>query len=359
MDEITFRQDGITKTKTGRIFIDASNALVFEAQDSQYYIVKAEDQISRKENDVPFSYLTKRELLKNLEETFPHSRGFDILQKEHFFIVYTTSKAFADWYGRLLEQLYSSYIAFWRSRGLKLDKLETTMTALIFANSEQFFQFAATEGVQRNEQMFAYYNKLTNRIVLRDFSGYETFRSGSDYRATSKDIEQFLQQPGAVFNIAMVVHEATHQIGYNCGMHERFSPYPLWLIEGLALFHEVPDRGKKGGWNIRPKVNDMRLRDLKRYLAKQPPRPLQTLIEDDKVLQDSATALDNYGMAWGLTYYLIMTRQKELAAYMKKLSEKTPLTKDSPEIRIKEFEESFGNDWQKIYNDCGDYLRKL
>ncbi|MCL2744227.1 MAG: DUF1570 domain-containing protein, partial [Planctomycetaceae bacterium] len=322
-------------------------------------IVKTENQIARKSNDVPFSYLTKREILKRLEEEFPRSRGFDILQEEHFLIVYTTSKAFADWYGRLLKQLYSSYIAFWRGRGLQLDKLEIPMTALIFANKEQFFRFAATDGVERNDQMFAYYNKLTNRIVLRDFSGHETFRSGGNYRATTKDIQEFLQQTGAVFNIAAVIHEATHQIGYNCGMHERFAPYPLWLIEGMALVHEVPDRDKKGGWSIRPKVNDLRLHHLKRYLAKQPARPLQAIIENDAVLRQGESALDNYAMAWGLTYYLITMRQKELSAYMKKLSEKTPLTEDSPEIRIKEFEDAFGSDWQKLYRQCGDYLRKL
>lgn len=357
LEYVEFKKNGDVRKAEGRILIEAQDGLVLETKDTQYHIIKPENVIKRSSDNRPFTVLSKKEQFELLEKEFPESQGYNILQKEHFLIVYTTSKAFADWYGQLLEKLYTSYISFWKGRDIALDKLETPMVVLIYSNRPQFFRHAQSEGVDPNEQLHAYYNKLTNRVVLCDIAGIETFRQGDERRGNSRSVQTFLEQPGAVYNIAMVVHEATHQIGFNCGMHERFSPYPLWLCEGLALFHEVPDRGKRAGWSVRPKVNDMRLRDLKRYLQRRPQRPLQTLIESDEVLR-GPTALDNYAMAWGLTYYLIMQRPKDFSAYLRKMAAKTPISEDNPEIRIRDFEDCFGKDWEKLYKECGDYLQK-
>lgn len=359
METVGFQHGGKQRKEKGRVILEAQDGLVFESRDTQYYILSSDKIIDRESDETPFVHYSKRELLQRLKEEFPESRGFSILQKKHFFVVYTTSKAFADWYGQLLEDLYSGYINFWKGRDITLDKLDVPMVALVYANRTQFFNHAASEGVAPDPQLFAYYNKLSNRVVLCDISGIEVGRQGENRRATGRTIQAFLEQPAAAFNIATVVHEATHQIGFNCGMHERFAPYPLWLCEGLALFHEVPDRGKKAGWSIRPKINDLRLRDLKKYLSRSPQRPLQTLLESDKVLQTSDTAVDNYAMAWGLAYYLIMQRKKEFSIYLKKMAAKTPLCEDTPEIRIQDFEDVFGNDWNALYKACGDYLKNL
>lgn len=359
LDYLVFREGSRERKEQGRILLEAQNGLVFEARDGQYFIVPPEDVIDRQSDDTPFQTFSRKELLERLKKEFPESRGYSILQKEHFLIVYTTSKAFADWYGRLLEKLYSSYIAFWKGKGLALDKLETPMVALIYSNRDGFFRHAKSEGVTPHPQLCAYYNKLTNRVVLCDISGLEKMREGSDDRANARAIQNFLRQPSAAYNIALVVHEATHLIGFNCGMHRRFAPYPLWVCEGLAMFHEVPDRNDKNGWNIRPRPNDVRLRDLKNYLSQRPYQPLQKMIRDDKVFHEPATALNNYAMAWGLTYYLVMRRPKDFSEYLKRLMEKRPETEDSPEIRIREFEDCFGDDWDKLYRECGDYLRKL
>lgn len=359
LDHVEFKQNGALRQASGRILIEAQDGLVLETRDMQRHIIATQDLAKRSSDDKPFTVLSKKELLEVLKKEFPESQGYNILQKEHFLIVYTTSKAFADWYGQLLEKLYTNYINFWKSREIVLDKLEIPLVVLIYANRPQFFRHARSEGVSPNEQLHAYYNKLTNRVVLCDISGIETFRQGDERRGNSRAVQTFLEQPGAVYNIAMVVHEATHQIGFNCGMHQRNAPYPLWLCEGLALFHEVPDRGKRAGWSIRPKVNDMRLRDLKRYLQRRPQRPLQTLIEADEVLREPTTALDNYAMAWGLTYYLVMQRPKEFSSYLNNMAEKTFLSEDSPAIRIRDFEDCFGKDWEKLYKECGEYLQKL
>ena len=37
-----------------------------------------------------------------------------------------------------------------------------------------------------------------------------------------------------------MVHEATHQLGYNLGLHNRTGSNPKWIVEGLATVFETP-----------------------------------------------------------------------------------------------------------------------
>jgi hypothetical protein len=199
---------------------------------------------------------------------------------------------------------------------------------------------------------------LTNRVVLCDLTGFEAVR-GNAGKSDTRTISQFLRQPDAKFNIATVVHEATHQVSMNNGMQQRFAPYPLWVAEGIALFHETPDLKDSLGWNLMPKVNGIRLSALRNYLQKNPVDPIQKIIKDDDLLRDANTVVDNYAMAWGVTYFLAKTKNTLFTNYLKKLAEKKPQTDDSPEIRIKEFEEIFGDDWEKFYKDYNKFIQKL
>ena len=174
-------------------------------------------------------------------------------------------------------------------------------------------------------------------------------------------MQEFLRRPDAGRNISAVVHEATHLVGFNRGMHQRFAPCPLWVCEGLALFHEVPDLDHRDGWTIKPKVNASRLVRLRAFIQRRPPDPIRNLIIDDKLLKEGTVGniLDNYALAWGLTYYFVQKRPKEFAEYLKRTSEKTLLSDDSPEIRLRDFEECFGSDWRKLYADCDTFWATL
>jgi len=230
----------------------------------------------------------------------------------------------------------------------------------VLSNEERFRQHAKQEGVSLFREQRAYYHKLTNRIVLYDMSGQQTFQEGNQRRINAMDIQRFLTQPGAYENIMTVVHEAVHQVGFNTGMHPRHVPNPVWLYEGLAMLHEVPDMRHRTGWTPGPHINRLRLEQLRRYFSG--PRlesPIQRMIQDDELVRQQATALDNYALAWGLTYYLVKRRPKELAAYLKILQAKTPVSDDTGEIRIKEFEACFGSDWNAFYRDFSNFISRL
>lgn len=320
-----------------------------------------ENLVERKRDDLPFVPYTKAEMLERLKVEFPPGEGYYHLDMPPFIIVYTTSKAFANWYGSILGKLHTQYVSFWKRLGAELTASEFPMVAIVLSNEERFRLYAKQEGVELFQQQRAYYHKLSNRIVLYDMSGIQTFREGNQSRTTPADIRRFLAHPSAYDNVMTVVHEAVHQVGFNVGMHPRHAPTPVWLHEGLAVLHEVPDLRHPSGWTIGlPHVNRPRLDQLRQYLNRpHQESPVLKMLGDDKLFSAPATALDNYALAWGITYYLVKRRPKDLATYLKILQTKTPESVDSPEIRIKDFESSFGNDWNAFDKDFLNFLRNI
>ena len=58
-----------------------------------------------------------------------------------------------------------------------------------------------------------------------------------------------MAQPEALRTVSTIVHEATHQIAFNCGLHTRLSDCPRWFSEGIAMYFETPDLRSAKGWN--------------------------------------------------------------------------------------------------------------
>lgn len=361
LDYLEMTQDGKTRKETGRALYlsEATGEVGFETRDGRYLVVEKKQIVSFTTDETPFSHCTKDELLRLLKKEFPEDGRFGILVKEHFVIVHTTSDAFADWYGQLLERVYSGFTDFWKKKGITLHEPVTPMVAMVFSSRNDFFRFAAEEGNPVTRNTHAYFNLKTNRIVLCDFSGQESRREGEQGRANPRKIAALLQQPGAEENVTMVVHEAVHQIGFNSGLQKRLAPYPLWVSEGLAVFHEVPDHGKLAAWTNRPKVNRTRLAVLQAYFQRQPVDPLRAILVGDEPFHDAQLQRDSYALTWGWTYFLIMKRPKEFVAYLKILAEKDMDSEDSTEIRLRDFTDCFGDDWEKLYKDFSAYIRKL
>jgi hypothetical protein len=177
-------------------------------------------------------------------------------------------------------------------------------------------------------------------------------------RGTTAQINQILAQPKAMDMVATVVHEATHQIAFNCGLHTRLSDCPSWFSEGIALFFETPDLKSQKGWSTIGGVNYPRLERFQNLMPHRAADSLVTLISTDKRFHDTTTGLDAYAEAWALTYFLIHQKPKEYVGYLKVLSHKKPLITDKPEKRREEFEKAFGN-LKKVDEEFLRYVTKL
>ena len=361
LEYLQFRHLDKERTEEGRIIHEVPDTLVFESRDGQYFVLERKDINSRRSDDVPFVPYTKAEMIERIKKEFPPGEGYYYLDThDPFIVVYTTSKPFAAWYASLLKKLYEHYVAYWQRFGVELTEPEFPMVALVLSSEERYRQHAKQDGVALSKEC-AYYHKLTNRIVVYDMSGQQVFQEGNQRRVNAVDIQRLLRQPGSYHNIMTTIHEAVHQVGYNTGMHPRFAPTPLWLLEGLATLHEVPDLRDRVGWTIgRPHVNRPRLDQLRQYLQKpQQNASIQEMIKEDKLLKRSDTALEHYALAWGLTYYLVQKRPKELAVYLEIMQKKTIFSDDSDKIRIQDFESCFGGDWDKFYKEFFGFLRRL
>src|SRR5262245_4562548 len=152
-----------------------------------------------------------------------------------------------------------------------------------------------------------------------------------------------LSQPEAIPLVATIVHEATHQIAFNCGLQTRYADIPLWLCEGMAVYFEAPDLTSTRGWRGIGKVNYPRLETFRRNLPRWSDDSLNSLVSDSRRFRDPRAASDAYADAWALNYYLIKYRPDEYVAYLKMLSEKEPLLEDDPKTRLAEFRQHFGD----------------
>ena len=159
--------------------------------------------------------------------------------------------------------------------------------------------------------------------------------------------------------VATIVHEATHQLAFNCGLQTRFADIPLWVLEGLAVYFETPDLSSSKGWKKIGEVNRPRLDRFRDYLTRRPAKSLLSLISDDKRFRDPRQGVDAYAEAWALNYYLIQQKPKEFLAYMEVMAAKKTLLTGGPELRVKEFQAAFGNDLDHLDAEFVKYMQRI
>jgi hypothetical protein len=196
-------------------------------------------------------------------------------------------------------------------------------------------------------------------VTLFDVTGISAVRGERDRRGSSAQINEILSRPEAEVNVANVIHEATHQLAFNRGLHRRLADIPLWVAEGLAVYFETPDLRSDKGWRTIGAVNRGRLATFNRYLAERPATSLESLVVDDKRFRDAKLALPAYAEAWALNHFLLTRRTNQYAAYMKKLAEKDPLVWDTPVERLGEFRAAFGDDLRKLDSDFLKHVKQL
>ena len=95
-----------------------------------------------------------------------------------------------------------------------------------------------------------------------------------------------LSQRAAVPLVATIVHEATHQIAFNCGLQTRLSDIPLWLCEGMAVYFEAPDLASSRGWRGIGRVNYPRLTTFRRNQPTWRRDTLVTMLADNQRFRD-------------------------------------------------------------------------
>jgi Protein of unknown function (DUF1570) len=361
VDQVTFRHHEKTRSVAGHVLVEAGDGgLLLQSADGALWVLPAEEVVSRQPTDTPFKPLTKDELAKQLLAELPP--GFRIHTTPHYVVCYNTSRTYAQWTSSLLERLYRAFTNYWRHEGLDIREPEFPLAVMVYADHETYEQAGQEDLGGPAGGIVGYYSLRSNRVNMYDLTGVESLRGPRDRRGSLKEINEMLSQPAAVPLVATIVHEATHQIAFNCGLQTRFADIPLWQCEGLAVYFEAPDLSSTRGWNGIGRVNYPRLDVFLDNLPNWRAGALETLVVDDKRFRpaeaasrqqqvaESQKVVGAYADAWALTYYLIRFRNDQYKAYLKMLATKQPLMADTPEVRRTEFQQCFG-DLEELEND--------
>jgi hypothetical protein len=229
------------------------------------------------------------------------------------------------------------------------------LVVVIFSDRRAYEALAARDLGAAADRVVGYYNLLTNRVTTYDLTGTDSLPRASGSPRGPAGIE-ILSSPAAAGLVATLVHEATHQMAFNCGMHRRLAPVPLWVSEGIATYFETPDLENARGWRGIGRVNRPR---LDHFLATHRRGAVAAIVADDDRFRAADGPLDAYAAAWALTRYLVDSRKREFVTYLRAQAARPPLDDDSPERRRRDFEAAFGASPETIEDEVVRAMARL
>jgi hypothetical protein len=333
---VVVRGDEGERALEGTVVVEATDgAMLLELDDQRLELVSGEAIRSRRTISPPAAAVTPREEGKRILAELPE--GFDLLVTRHYVICFDTSRAYAQWCGALFEKLHEAFINYWRKAGVEVEATRRPLVVVIFSDRQRYEAHAARDLGAAADRVVGYYNLLTNRITTFDLTGSDQLARRPASSAGRAGVE-ILASPEAAGLVSTLVHEASHQMAFNCRMHRRLAPVPVWLSEGVATFFETPDPGGRG-WKRIGGVNRPR---LETFLASYRPGVLDEIVRGDDPFRAAEGAVDAYARAWALTAFLAQTRKGALVDYINAIGTKPPLSPDDPETRMKEFVAAFG-----------------
>lgn len=356
---ITFRDEAGTEASVeGRVLVRATDGgLLVEDAARRLWTIQSARFNAETETSRPFKFFDSSQLGVRLVEE-GRAAGIDadfhVHATDNYAIAASTPKAYSDWTSQLLERMQIAFQSFWKNRRFELSELDAPLPVLILSDHTQFAKMAEFDRTPASAKGQGYFLVTANRIVLFDL----TARDAASPATTIAEVQRRAQRIPA--SVATVVHEATHQIAFNRGMHRRYADNPVWLTEGMAMYFEAPDLKSRRGWSGIGKVNAARLFRFREFLkARRKPDSIETLVRDNSRFANADSAIDAYSEAWALTYFLIRTRIRDYSQYLKVIARKQPLQWDMPDERLAAFQLAFGPELRELNREFQSFTARL
>lgn len=274
--------------------------------------------------DPTFKPLSPVEMRGRLQSEF--GRGFQTGTSGRYIVCSADGNASV--YAELFDDVYRRFRSYFGPRGFDLGEPEFPLVGVVLADRETFVKVALKEGVKVRSEIQGFYSTKTNRVLL--------------YRREAGGMQPELR--------GLIIHEATHQIAYNLGLHSRIGSNPRWVVEGLATVFEAP--GVWGGGrraDAKTRINRAFYFRYRNYAqTRRPEKSLVKFVAADDLYQKSIH--DFYGQAWALSFYLLETRPAEYARYLKLIADRDPHESYTAEARVADFKSVFGDDveWLEV-----------
>ncbi len=258
---------------------------------------------------------------------------YEIAATAHYLCCAAPGKASA--YAELFEQVYRNFQRCFSTRGFRILEPEFPLVAIVFPDRAGFVKYCRKDEVMPSGSLLGYYLRTSNRVALYELPG------GSE-RVNDT-----------------IVHEATHQVAFNTGLHNRIGKNPKWIVEGLATVFEAPgvrQSSSRGAADTR--INRDRYVWFGNFSqSRRQDKSLADFISDDSLFHQSA--LDAYSQAWALSFFLLETRPGKYARYLKTVATRDPLAPYEEDERIADFRQAFGDDLVWLETEFLRFVEKL
>jgi hypothetical protein len=158
---------------------------------------------------------------------------------------------------------------------------------------------------------------------------------------------------------ATIVHEATHQLAYNTGLHSRMGGNPRWIVEGLATVFEAPGiRTASKNRTAASRINRGRFVQFRDFGAKRYKRKsLESYLASDKMFETNMS--DAYAQAWAFSFFLIETRPREYGKLLKTIAARKPLSEYTAEQRVADFREIVADNLDLLEAEFRRYMQRI
>ncbi|MBL8817985.1 MAG: DUF1570 domain-containing protein [Planctomyces sp.] len=279
-------------------------------------------------------------------------QGYEVGATTHYVICAPSGKGQA--YQSLFEEIYRAVEKFYRVRGFRTTEPDGPLVAVVFASQSEFANYCRRDDVAWSDGLRGYYSLRSNRVILFDDPVLFQNASVSSNRAGEGRGTAAVIYPGLrpefqsmISGTAAdtVIHETTHQVGFNIGIHSRLGGTPQWIIEGLATVLEAPGmRRRSAAHTLSDRINSERLDWFRtEYQPRRKLGDLATLIASDEPFQRSV--LDTYSHAWAFTFFLTdnPVRSRQFMTFIQRSEQQTAGVAVSAEDRLKLFQEVFGD----------------
>jgi hypothetical protein len=291
-----------------------------------------ENILSRSVTEERFVAINRNELVNELRSEF--GRNYAIKQEGPYYVV-ARAEHMQAWTQRF-RSIHHSVQLYCRTRQLLTRDIEFPLVAVVFGTKNEFLRYAQLEGATLPPNCVGYYSQNSNRIVL-------------------------FESPVAlgINTLETICHEATHQLAFNTGLHQRLSSTPLWLAEGFATMFESPSLS---GLNSRDRTSmwpESRRQEW-RELVKQPEiiyRLIDGMIRSDKPFKIESQKA--YCVSWAMTAYLSQRRPKQFSLYMTHVANRPPYEDYEAPERAFDFQKIFGTDSRLLAKNVIGYIESL
>ena len=285
-------------------------------------------------------------------------RDYEVVTSTRYVVVAPRGRA--KQYLQTFDGIARSFTSYFGKRRIPLRESRFPLVAIVFRTQAEFAEYARKDGVGSVANVAGYYLRTSNRVAAYE-SGQLARRGPSRLSTLGGD---FRISDDAAFTVdgdlrETLIHEATHQLAFNTGLHHRAGVNPKWVVEGLATLFE-PDSVRKRVVGGRPgdRVNPGRLRYAQRLgLKKWSTSTVSDIVSSDRMFESDAGGA--YSLAWSLSFYLNERRPRDYARYLATLKARDPLADYSPDERLKDFRLVFGRDLARFDADFRRFMQTL